>query len=78
MCTVDRKQKAGQSSQIDFYPHDTTARDDAKVVEMHHGWNRRQVSEVRFRDTYKTLFGERKTFVWTEGRANFLAYVYSF
>ena len=49
---LDLQEKAGESAQIDFSSSSRTARKDNKVVEMHHGWTAKKISDVRFRDTH--------------------------
>jgi|LauGreDrversion4_2_1035121.scaffolds.fasta_scaffold654363_1 hypothetical protein len=66
---IDLRDKAGQSSQMDFYLNDTTARDDKTVVTMHHGWTSKKVSEQRFKNTHDALFNRVETYVWNENRA---------
>ncbi len=54
---TDLQEKGGQSEQIQITINDKTARKDPNIVEMHHGWTTKKVSEVRFRDTHSQVFG---------------------
>jgi hypothetical protein len=54
---VDLQDKAGESEQIEVATNDRTSRKDPRIVEMHHGWTTKKVSEMRFRDTHKQVFG---------------------
>ncbi len=48
---VDLQEKAGPSSQINFYKHDKNARQDNNIIPMFHGWKTKQVSQMRFGST---------------------------
>lgn len=69
MHNIDLQDKAGPSSQLDFYTNERTVRNDSKIVAMHHGWTSKKVSEVRFRDTHRQLF-EGNDLKWNPNRAD--------
>ncbi|CDW82218.1 UNKNOWN [Stylonychia lemnae] len=69
------KEKAGQSCQIDFYNNDKIIRNDSQTVQMFHGWKSKQISNIRFKNTQESLFGDIRN-KWNNQRAQKLVYVF--
>jgi hypothetical protein len=68
---IDLQEKAGESEEIEVAMNERTARKDPKVVEMHHGWTSKKLSENRFRDTHHQVFGGTN-YNWNAIRAQHL------